>query len=178
MKPFRILALSTVLFISVLSACASPEPEETSQGGPKANIAEPTNIPAQPTPEISIVEPTLADKTSVVPRELAEKAKADLAEYLNIDTQEIRVVESRAVEWPDTSLGCPQPEMAYTQVLTPGYWIVLEAKGQRYPYHTDQAEQIVLCLGSSSDAESGAPLPLIPVNPDEIKDGQPWVPVN
>jgi hypothetical protein len=69
--------------------------------------------------------------------------------------------------------------MAYDTVITPGYWILLEANNQQYPYHTDQKDQIILCLPDTVNTESENPLlPIIPINPTEIKDGQPWVPVD
>ena len=49
---------------------------------------------------------------------------------------DIKVVSVEAVQWPDTSLGCPQPDMMYAQVVTPGYRIILEAGGQVYEYHS------------------------------------------
>jgi hypothetical protein len=110
---------------------------------------------------------------------LIEKAKADLVQQFDIRADQIQVVDARAVTWPDTSLGCPQPAQAYAQVLTPGYWVLLEADSQKYPYHADQAEQLILCQNPSSNLETEMPsFPLIPVNPTEIKDGEPWVPVD
>jgi len=47
------------------------------------------------------------------------------------------LVSAEPVEWPDTSLGNPQPGMFYAQVITPGYKIILEADSHQYEYHTD-----------------------------------------
>ena len=180
MKFPHVLVPVALLFIMGFVACNSASPTGVSNLGPSVNTPKPVNTRPPSTPEISMVEQEPVESANPVPRELAEKAKADLAEYLHIDVSQIRVIESRSVDWPDASLGCPQPKMAYAQVITPGYWIALEAKGQKYPYHTDLKNQIILCLGNSSDsADIETPsLPLIPVNPTEIKDGQPWVPVN
>lgn len=178
MKIFPFLAPVTLLIILILSACGGATPEGISNPEPRVSAPKPANTPPPSTPEISVIERESTDSNSSAPRELVEKAKADLAENLNIGTDQIRLVETQTVNWPDASLGCPQPEIAYAQVITPGYWIVLEAKEQLYPYHTDLGEQVTLCLRSTSDSESELPLPVIPVNPDEIKDGQPWVPVD
>jgi hypothetical protein len=48
------------------------------------------------------------------------------------------------VEWPDASLGNPEPGMAYAQVITPGFKIVFEAGGAPYEYHTDLAGNFTL----------------------------------
>lgn len=73
-------------------------------------------------------------------------AKADLALRIGIDQEQIAVVSVKAVTWPDTGLGCPEPGMFYAQVLTPGYRILLSHAGVQYTYHSDQA-RVVYCPG-------------------------------
>jgi len=43
-----------------------------------------------------------------------------------------RVISSVARDFPDASLGCPQPGMAYAQVITPGFQVLVEADGRRF----------------------------------------------
>jgi hypothetical protein len=62
---------------------------------------------------------------------------AALAGQLAIPAKEIQVLEVEAVEWPDASLGCPQPGMMYAQVITPGYRVRLRAGEATYTLHTD-----------------------------------------
>jgi len=145
---------------------------------PELTETERSAISPSSQPAIPDVQYPEAEKITVAPREIIEKIKADLVKQFGLSADQIRVEDVRAVTWPDTSLGCPRPDSVYAQVVTPGYWILLETKGQLYPYHTDQNDQIVLCLGNTADPDSEVPLPLIPVNPDEIDDGQPWKPVN
>jgi hypothetical protein len=76
---------------------------------------------------------------------LIEKAREDMAKRLSIAAAQIDLVEATEVDWPDTSLGCPQPEMAYAEVITPGYLIILSAQGINFDYHTDQVATLVLC---------------------------------
>jgi len=68
-----------------------------------------------------------------------------LARRLGIDPGQVAVARVEAVDWPDTSLGCPQPDAAYAQVVTPGYRIQLSAQGQTYEYHSDRASRVVPC---------------------------------
>lgn len=77
---------------------------------------------------------------------------ADLSQQLGIPADSITVVEARAVTWPDASLGCPQPGMAYAQVLTPGYRVVLEAGGQTYDYHGRSPDAMFLCTTVGAEA--------------------------
>lgn len=104
--------------------------------------------------------------------DIAELVIRDLALRLNFELSEIAVVSIGNVEWPNSALGCPLPGVDYAQVITPGYQIILEAAGEIYTYHTSARQAIVLC-------QNGVPeLPVIPVNPGEIQDGDPWMPVD
>lgn len=55
--------------------------------------------------------------------------------------------------WPDSSLGCPNRSSMYTQVLTPGYLIRLQALERIFEYHTDKNSLVIYC-------ENPSPLPL------------------
>jgi hypothetical protein len=47
------------------------------------------------------------------------------------------VVTIEKVDWPDTSLGVPDPGRLYAPVITPGYRIVLRVGDESYELHTD-----------------------------------------
>src|ERR1044071_6399292 len=76
---------------------------------------------------------------------LTEKAKADLAQRLSIAITQINVLEAKAVTWPNSSLGCPERGMAYTEVLTPGYLILLHVNNQDYEYHASKSSEVSYC---------------------------------
>lgn len=76
----------------------------------------------------------------------------DLAKKLGIDVSEITVVESLKVSWNDSSLGCPQPDMMYAQMITDGFWFDLSANGASYRYHTDSGMTFILCEDSQRPA--------------------------
>jgi hypothetical protein len=85
---------------------------------------------------------------------MIKRANEDLARQRDIETSQITVVEAEAVEWSDSSLGCPQPGMMYAQVITPGYRIVLQVEDKTYVYHTDQNQTVVLCNKNGGSAET------------------------
>lgn len=87
---------------------------------------------------------------------LAEQARADLAQRSGIPADQIVVSSVQAVTWPDSSLGCPQPGMAYAQVLTSGYLILLEAGGDVYEYHASRTASVFYC------ADPEPPVPGVP----------------
>jgi hypothetical protein len=82
---------------------------------------------------------------SPVPAEpLVARAVADAADRAGTASAAVAVVQVEAREWPDRSLGCPQPGMGYAQSITSGYLIILEVQGRRLRYHTDHA-QVAYC---------------------------------
>lgn len=83
-------------------------------------------------------------KVELKAENLVSLAKKDLGQKLGVNKEEIRLTKVEAVDWPDTSLGCPKPGMFYAQVITPGYKITLEGGGKSYIYHSDY-KRVVLC---------------------------------
>ena len=74
-----------------------------------------------------------------------EQAREDLTRRKGIDKREITVVAVEAVKWPDTSLGCPQRDRMYAQVITPGYRILLCCGAEIHVYHSDRGDRVVYC---------------------------------
>lgn len=118
----------------------------------------PTELPAE------ITEPTLVGlssplarptvpllPTGIVPLPGSElplaTALADLSDHLRVPSDQISLVSIEAIEWRDTSLGCPQEGFMYAQVITSGYLIVFEVEGVAYSYHTDTADHVIHCTG-------------------------------
>ncbi len=117
---------------------APTEPvQETLPAYPPATPA--PELPASPTPGAEAY-PNPAVDTAVL-----DLVKQDLAKRLSVTVDQITVVSATSTEWPDSSLGCPQPGMAYSQIVTPGFRIVLRQGQKQYDYHTDASATIVLC---------------------------------
>jgi hypothetical protein len=82
---------------------------------------------------------------------LVKQAKEDLANRLDVETEHIELVEFKAMIWPDSSLGCPQPGVAYTQVQREGYLIRLHFEGKLFHYHGGENRSPFLCEKTASD---------------------------
>lgn len=65
----------------------------------------------------------------------AGRARADLAARLGVDASAIEIAATEEHTWSDASLGLPEPDMMYAQVLTDGYIVTLSHGGQTYVYH-------------------------------------------
>jgi hypothetical protein len=143
----------------VVAACrtdAEPVPDvETTAPSPEPTVGEsPLAPPATPTPaepeqgESPLPQPEtspIATPSDPV-ADVVAAASEYLAGELGISSQDVEPVLLEPVEWPDTSLGCPEPGKAYAQVITPGYRIVLRVGKKEIELHTDQSAQgAVIC---------------------------------
>ncbi|MFN8376509.1 MAG: hypothetical protein U0694_27020 [Anaerolineae bacterium] len=98
------------------------------------------------------IDPTAAATLAVgillevdpVAAELVLLAQQRVAAELDLPLRRIRAVDVRQIRWTDSSLGCPQPDQSYTQVITEGYRIVVSAGDQEYIFHSD-FDRLLLC---------------------------------
>jgi len=67
---------------------------------------------------------------------------------LALGAGDIHVQQVTARDWPDSSLGCPLQGEMYSQIVTPGYLVVISAAGKQLEYHADSRGLIVLCQES------------------------------
>lgn len=160
--PTFALAIALLLALA-LAACgprSQPTPEETTETElPTSPLAEPaTDEPPRPTPGDSPQPTPPQSPLSPPPTPLARSAPAAsaavayLAAELGVSADEMTILSSEPVDWPDASLGCPEPGMMYAQVITPGYRFLLQAEGEEYEVHTDRAGQsVVLCQPGEGD---------------------------
>ena len=58
----------------------------------------------------------------------------DLRQRVGEDLGPINITRADKVTWNDASLGCPEPDMAYAQVLTPGIRLVVSHQGRDFDY--------------------------------------------
>ena len=90
--------------------------------------------------------------------EAAALARRSLAAKLSMPIERIKIVSVSPAEWRDSSLGCPERGMVYTQVLTSGYKVTLRDGDREHVVHV-AGTHVVFC---SSQAESKlAPAALI-----------------
>ncbi len=146
------------------AAASSPPtlaaPSATPPPGPATSTAEPVPTTAAapvtlPTAMSSV--PTLGPAlTSEVPDDLVARISDDLVATEGLDRAALILVRGDAVTWSDGSLGCPRPGMAYPQVLTPGYWVVLGDGQRTYDYRATARGRFVRC------ADAPPPQPGVP----------------
>jgi hypothetical protein len=123
-----------------------------------------TVVPFSPTQVIQeasvAVSPTVPMPSSRALQELVMQAKEDLAGRLSLEADkidQIDLIEIKAVVWPDSSLGCPQPGMAYTQVQQDGLRIRLRVGKRIYSYHSGGSRLPFLCEQATKDDSLTSP---------------------
>lgn len=68
------------------------------------------------------------------------------AEEKAVPIEQVELVEYGDVEWSDSSLGCPEKDMFYAQVIVPGYLVQVEVAGETMEYHTDNSNRVIRCF--------------------------------
>jgi len=74
-----------------------------------------------------------------------DAAMRDAAAHLGVSQANLNVDQVEPRQWGDSSLGCPKPGLMYSQVVTPGFVVVISGAGKQLEYHADTRGQVVLC---------------------------------
>lgn len=116
----------------------------TTATGTTAAPMPPTSTPEEPVP----TTPATPDP-NLPPEPILVQAQAALAHHLSVISSTLILSSSVAIEWEDSSLGCPDPALSYLQVITPGFLLTF-ADAARTPYAihtTDTGTPLILCDG-------------------------------
>jgi hypothetical protein len=70
--------------------------------------------------------PVFAQEQEPPPQSVTRAAINAASAYLQVAPENLVVLLSAQRDWPDSSIGCPQPGMAYAQIITPGYILTLD----------------------------------------------------
>jgi hypothetical protein len=66
-----------------------------------------------------------------------DEARRQLSDSLGMPEAQVSVERVERVEWPDACLGAASDHEVCAQVITPGFRVVLGARGGEYVYHSD-----------------------------------------
>jgi hypothetical protein len=107
-----------------------------------ANDSKPTPLPFATNAPAGTMEVPL--------QSMVDAALDDAARRTKLDRSRLEVVSAEQVTWTDGSLGCPQPDLMYTQALVPGYRIRIRAGAEVLDYHSGKRGRPELCPASRS----------------------------
>lgn len=149
----RKVVVAMMAFASLSAACSGNSRDQldrSGNGSEPASVqqrrsvvekeAAPATAPRAPRPEAAS-----SQATGEVPQQILALFRDDLARRALVKPETITVVSATEQQWPDGALGCPKPGEMYTQMIVPGYRVVLQANGEKYAYHSDQRGNFVVC---------------------------------
>lgn len=142
------IMVSGLFLLSALTACADQTGDQpTSDPQPASN----NETPSQSNEPVEI-DMSARENTGLTMAQAVAAAKDDLARRNAVAAEQIEVVSSRTVTWGDGSMGCPEPEMMYTQALVPGYQIHLRHDGSDAYYHGSRSSEPMYCPAERAQA--------------------------
>lgn len=118
-------------------------------GSTTSSAAAPTT--PEPNSTTTVDAPVTTGSSSSAQSTAVQNATAELSSRAGVPVSEIRVVEAKAVSWPDGSLGCPREGEMYTQAIVDGHQIFLSAGDRIFDYRSDAEGNVVLCPSDERD---------------------------
>jgi hypothetical protein len=131
----RFLLLTFVL--TMLMAACAPAPLEQPQTPDDGSYPN----PSYPSPSY----PNDGPSADLTPAQTA--ALTHLSETLNLPADQITLISTESVTWPDGCLGIERPDVMCTQALVEGYRIIFEAGGREYEVRTNESGSAVVIAG-------------------------------
>lgn len=145
------------LLVGALSLCVLASAVEP--GFSPGQIAPPQRIPDVAS---GVMEETLQPvgepvNTASMPRGVRRAVVADAAKRFNVAESAVVLARAERLTWSDGALGCPEPGVAYTQVLVAGFRVDATTSAGTLTYHTDSRGSVVSCGVRSARAARPAP---------------------
>ena len=94
---------------------------------------------------VDSIKPSVPSGTTSGDLVTASAVMQDLAVRLGVPLERVVLVSEQQVTWSSGALGCPQPDMSYTQALVPGGRIVLGVDDVNFFYHSGRTGAFFYC---------------------------------
>ena len=127
--------------IALLAGCVPIQPSTIGSTPATASTPEQTLVPD--TTRVITQENRM--EVSLPTNPIVVEAMKDLGIRLGVSLDQILVLRSENVTWPDSGIGCPKPGMMYTQVQQDGMRIILSVAEKSYEYHSGGSRGLFLC---------------------------------
>ena len=143
---------AAALSVCVLAEAAEPVP------APK-QIAPPQRIPDVASGALLESQQPMGEpvNTASMPRGVRRAVVADAAKRFNVAESGVVLARAEQLTWSDGSLGCPEPGVAYTQMLVAGFRVDATTSAGTLTYHTDSRGSVVSCGARSARPTRPAP---------------------
>ncbi len=156
------VVLTCALLLGAAGGCTANETQ--SEATPPARTTAPENgvekdtapVRPQPARKVTMDEKNKHSKSTPpgnmkhsVPPDVMQRLIEAAARDAGVNADEVVLERAEDTTWRDGSLGCPQPNMAYTQALVEGYWVVLHAGGEEFDMRVTRRGTFTRCQGST-----------------------------
>lgn len=149
----RIIAVMAILTVAACGQVGDGASETSTSTQPPVESTTTTASPAEftttSTDESQDQQASQGDPQypeSEVTGTLLEAITADAAERTGVDPADVDIVSVTEETFNDSSLGCPEPGQVYTQVITPGHIVIVQAGDDELDYRVGtQPETFKLC---------------------------------
>lgn len=118
------------LFLLLLVVACAPSVREAA--------ATPSSSPTQAVPTIV--------SSGDQPSEAIARATQALAKILDVGADNVELLSLERQDFPDAALGCQQPGEVVSDVITPGYKVILGVGDTQYELHTNLSGTVIRCL--------------------------------
>ena len=98
---------------------------------------------------VAILTPVTPDAS----KDAGSTARRELGARLGVAPEDLVLVHSLSLQFNDGGMGCPEPGFSYTMAIIPGYVLLYEVNGTRYPFHVSTDGRIYAdCRGENNVA--------------------------
>lgn len=166
----RFVVLVGLVVILLLSACAPPNavPAAT-PGSPSGPVSTPASPPATSSVSLTAAVPpsptTMAPTPTPTAIELypaaVQAARATAARDLQVPLASVTVVRFTPVDWRNGCLEVDRLERPCTDVIVPGYQVILDVAGQTVEYRTNLDGSQVVFAGPDVTMPMPTPDPVV-----------------
>jgi hypothetical protein len=129
---FVVVAIAIGLAVA---GCGAALPGSEMEGGTPSGVVGETPAAQEKEPPTGDRQPAEEPTVPAEAQNLVDLAKGDLAQAVEAEREAITVLSVEARDFADASLGVPEPDKMYAQVITPGYVIQLSVGDEVYTYH-------------------------------------------
>lgn len=84
--------------------------------------------------------PALKD---ALPPDVALNVQNQISETLGASKQDIQITKVEKMDWPNACLGLPKADEVCAEVVTPGWLLTFNIKGQEYLYRVDETGTVI-----------------------------------
>lgn len=130
-------------------AAASPTGAEQPDGYPKVKPEGNVTVDEKNRPPSQTPAGTGAGS---VPDDVVQRMIGEVAREAGVSEDKVVMERAEVVTWRDGSLGCPQPNMAYTQALVEGYWLVFHVGQEEFDMRVTKRGGSMRCQGATRQA--------------------------